>query len=53
MDLVKDSAVLRKKIEKINRTLTGGTALSEDQIAELKDKCHELIHQFKALVKKL
>ena len=53
MDLVKESAKLRTKIEKINTTLTDGTALSEKQIQDLKDQQRQLIKQFQALLKKL
>ena len=52
MDFVKESANLRKQIGKIN-TLTDGTALSEKQIQDLKDKQRQLIKQFQALLKKL
>ena len=53
MDLVKETAKLRKKIEKINRTLTDSTALSEQQISDLKHQHQVLKCQFKALLKKL
>ena len=53
MDFVKESAKLRKQIEKINTTLTDGTALSENKIQDLKDQQRQLIKQFQALLKKL
>ena len=53
MDLVKESAKLRKKIEKINTILKDGAALSEKQIQDLKDQRRQLIKQFQAILKTL
>ena len=53
MDLVKESSKLRKKIEKISTILKDGTALSEQQIQDLKEQRRQLIKQFDALLKKL
>ena len=52
MDIIKESAKLRKKIQNITRKLTDGTALSEDQRQQLKDTRRQLRKDFEALLKK-
>ena len=51
MDFMKESAKLRKEIEKINIVLNDGTALSEEKRADLKHQRSVLEKQFKALLR--
>ena len=53
MDIMKESTTFREEIEKINRILSDGTALSKKQRKDLKHQHRVLKRQFKALLKKL
>ena len=53
MDITQTAIVLRKKIEKIDSKLSDGSALSDQQIADLKAQRAALLVQLKAVLAKL